>query len=68
MFAGSAGSTDVVVEHGYTSGEAAVGTTWTINPCFNVYGELGHIFSMNKVIGKQVKSNLTGSAGIRVNW
>jgi fibronectin-binding autotransporter adhesin len=68
MFAGPAGSTDVVAEHGYTSGEVAVGTTWTVNPRFSVYGELGHVVSMNKVIGEQVKSNLTGSAGIRVNW
>ncbi|PTR33076.1 outer membrane autotransporter protein [Luteibacter sp. OK325] len=68
MFAGPAGSTDVVAEHGYTSGEVAVGATWTINPRLSVYGELGHIFSMDKIIGEQVKSNLTGSAGVRVNW
>jgi outer membrane autotransporter protein len=68
MFAGPAGATTVTAEHGYTSGEVAAGATWTVNPRFNVYGELGHVFTMNKVIGEQVKSNLTGSAGIRFNW
>jgi outer membrane autotransporter protein len=67
-FAGPAGSTRVTAEHGYTSGEVAVGTTWTVNPRLNVYGELGHVFSLDKTIGEQVKSTVTGSVGIRVNW
>jgi outer membrane autotransporter protein len=63
---GPAGDTSIGTEHGYTSGELALGGTWTLNRRVRLYGEAGHMFPMGG--SQRVSAEHTISAGILVAW
>ena len=66
-FAGPAGSTDIRTEHGYTSGQLALGLTWTVSDRVNVYGEVGHMFSLDNG-NQQVRQPIMATVGLRMDW
>jgi autotransporter-associated beta strand protein len=63
---GPAGRADVDTRRGYTSGEIAAGGTWTLNPRFALYGEVGHMFPLGGT--QRVSAQHTVSAGVRIAW
>ena len=66
-FAGPAGSTDIRTERGYTSGQLALGLTWTVSDRVNVYGEVGHMFSLDND-EQQVRQPIMATLGLRMDW
>ncbi|HYG32649.1 MAG TPA: autotransporter outer membrane beta-barrel domain-containing protein [Methylophilaceae bacterium] len=66
-FAGPAGSTDIRTERGYTSGQLALGLTWTVSDRVNVYGEVGHMFSLDND-EQQVRQPIMATVGLRMDW
>lgn len=67
-FTGPAGSTDIASGADATWGEVAAGLTMTLSPAVSLYGEAGQLFSMGSSGDTKVRSDLQGSAGIRMRW
>jgi autotransporter-associated beta strand protein len=64
--AGPGAGTRIDSQRGYTSGEVAVGGTWTIGRRVNLYGQLGHTFAMGG--DQRVSSGHTASVGLLAAW
>lgn len=67
-FVGPAGSTDIASGADATWGEVAAGLTMTLSPTVSLYGEAGQLFSVGGGSDATVRSDLQGSAGIRMRW
>lgn len=66
-FTGLAGSTDIRTNRGYTSGQVAIGMTWMVSNSVNLYGEIGHMFSLD-IDGQQVRQPVMATVGLRMDW
>jgi outer membrane autotransporter protein len=63
---GPAGDATINTRRGYTSGEVAIGGTWTVNRRISLYGEIGRLFPLSSE--QRVSAQHAISAGLRIVW
>ncbi|KAA0010824.1 autotransporter outer membrane beta-barrel domain-containing protein [Billgrantia pellis] len=63
---GPGGSTTIDTKRGYTSGEVAVGATWSVSDRINFYGEVGRLEDVGG--NQEISSSYNLSAGARITW
>ncbi len=66
-FTNATAKTNLHAGQRYSSTEVAAGMTWSIKPTVHLYGEVGHQWS-NKGGDTQMRSDLEGSAGIKIDF
>ncbi|WP_213978954.1 autotransporter outer membrane beta-barrel domain-containing protein [Sphingomonas sp. dw_22] len=67
IFQGPAASTMILTPTGFTSAEVGGGLTWSLSRNLSLYGEVDHLFSVDKH-ANETRKGTSASVGVKIDW